>query len=173
MSLFFHRRHLFHSAVSPGQVIMEINDSGRMQRLTKNPWRIFWDILKLLDTQSHLPTVTTPQQRWQKCVPMKTPKHHSQPQSSHVCCAFQSINCRNPGPEAQACGPFHCTTATLAENNWHGGTGQIFKSAQQVSAPVGQHIFIAASRGQGSWRNRNSAGNYLLGFPARFSRRPV
>lgn len=119
---------------------METNEGGTMQSLTKSPWGIFWDILKLLDDQSHLPAGITAQQSWQKCVLMKTPQQHPQPQHSHLCWAFQSASCRNSSPEAQACAPSHCTTAALAEKNWHGVTEGIFKSAQQLSAHVGQHI---------------------------------
>lgn len=86
--------------------------------------------------------------------------------------------CRNHGPEAQAPAPSHCTTAALAEKNWHGGTGGIFKSAQQSSAHVDQHIFIIGCRGQGQLEEQKLSreackGSDLLGFPARFSRRPV
>ena len=72
-----------------------------MQRLTKNPWGIFWDILKLLDAHSHLPAVIAPQQRWQKgtCANEHPQAPSSATAQSHLCWAFQCATAGTGGPE--------------------------------------------------------------------------
>lgn len=52
---------------------------------------IYWDILKLLDGHSHLPTLITLQQRWQRgmCANVCPQALSSATAQSHLCWAFQ------------------------------------------------------------------------------------
>lgn len=117
-----------------------------------------------------------PTAEWQKCMPVKTPKHPPQPQCSHVCWAFRSANSRPMAPRLRlALPPTAPQQPWQKELAWE--NGGIFKSAQQPSAHVDQHTFIIAFRGQGQLEDyklsRGAGKGHILDFPARFSRRPV
>lgn len=149
-----------------------------MQRLTKSPWGIFWDILKLLDAQSHLPAGITAQQSWQKCVLMKTPPAapSATAQSPLLGISECQLQEQQPWGSGMCSLPLYHSSPGRKELAW-GNRGD-FKSAQQPSAHVGQHIFIIVSRGQGQLEEQELSwgagkGNHLEGFPARFRRRPV
>lgn len=144
---------------------METNEGGTMQRLTKKPAGNFLGHFKA-----------------SRCSQSSASSYHPTAEVAALTSATAQspllATCRNHGPDAWARVPSHCTTAALAEKNWHGGTGGIFKSAQQPSAHVDQHIFIFTSTGQGQLEEQKLSrgagkGNYLLGFPARLSRRLV
>lgn len=102
-----------------------------------------------------------PQQSWQKRVPVKTPKHHAQPQLSHVSWAVQSANAGTTALRLRLLLPLTAPQLPWQKRTGTGEQGEFLNQHSSLLLTWTSTYSSLDAGDRGSWRNRNSAGRHV------------